>query len=93
MEKDKLDELIYIQNVISNMNKLNHIHILQILVNCNIEMNENKYGVHVNLSNCDPDTISKINAYIKTTIKQDELLKNIECKKKDVKDKYFTPQL
>lgn len=93
MEKEQIDDLLHIQHTISNMNKTNHIQILQILVNCKIEMNENKYGVHVNLSNCNNDTINKLKDYIKTTMKQDELLNNIEYRKKDVKDKYFTSQI
>jgi len=90
MEKEAIDDLIQIQSQIANMNKINHIQVLDILVKHKIEMNENKYGVHVNLSNCDTDTIIDLKEFITTTTKQNELLHNMEYKKRDVKDKYFT---
>ena len=91
MDKETIDDLLQIQSHVSNMSKINHIQVLDILVKHKIEMNENKYGVHVNLSNCDTDTINDLKEFITTITKQNELLHNIEYKKKDVKDKYFTP--
>jgi len=93
MDKEIVDDLYQIQQNIANMNKLSHIQILQILIDNKIEMNENKYGVHVNLSNCDTDTINELKKFIAINVKQHELLHNIEDKKKDVIDKYFTSQI
>lgn len=92
MDKDMIDELQQIQSNISNMNKINQLRVLEILMKNKTEMNENKYGVHVNLSNCDLDTINQLKEFVTTTTKQDELLHNIEDKKKDVRDRYFTTQ-
>lgn len=89
MDKELIDELLYIQNCISSMDKMNHLKILQILVKHSADLNENKYGVHVNLSNCDVDTIKVIKDYIVNTEKQEEMLNNIETIKQDVKDRYF----
>ena len=89
MDKEIIDELLYLQNCITSMDKMNHLKILQILVSHNAELNENKYGVHVNLSNCDTDTIKEIKDFIVNNEKQEEMLNNIENIKQDVKDKYF----
>lgn len=89
MDKELVDELLYLQSCITSMDKMNHLKILQILVKREAELNENKYGVHVNLSNCDLDTIKEIKDFIVNTEKQEEMLNNIENIKQDVKDKYF----
>ena len=78
MDKEWIDELLYIQNSISEMDKMNHLKILQILVRHNTELNENKYGIHVNITNCDVDTIKEIKDFIVTNEKQEEMLNNIE---------------
>jgi hypothetical protein len=89
MDKEWIDELLYIQNCISEMDKNNHLKILQILVRHNTELNENKYGIHVNITNCCVDTIKEIKDFIVNNEKQEEMLNNIEHIKQDVKDKYF----
>jgi hypothetical protein len=89
MDKEWIDELLYIQDSISEMDKTNHLKILQILVRHNTELNENKYGIHVNITNCDVDTIKEIKDFIVNTERQEEMLNNMEHIKQDVKDKYF----
>jgi hypothetical protein len=90
MDKEWIDELLYIQNSISDMDKTNHLKILEILVRHNAELNENKYGIHVNITNCDVDTIKEIKNFIVNNEKQEEMLNNMEHIKQDVKDKYFS---
>jgi len=90
MDKEWIDELLYIQNSITTMDKTAHLKILQILVKNNTELNENKYGVHVNISNCSMDTIKEIRDFIINNEKQEEMLNSIEHIKQDVKDKYFS---
>jgi hypothetical protein len=72
------------------MDKMNHLKILQILVQHNTELNENKYGIHVNITNCRVDTIKEIKDFIVNNEKQEEMLNSIEHIKQDVKDKYFS---
>ena len=43
-------EMNYIKDKIENMNKFNQIEILRIFNKFNITLNENKYGVHINLA-------------------------------------------
>jgi hypothetical protein len=90
MDKEWINELSYIQNSISCMDKMNHLKILQILVSHNTELNENKYGIHVNITNCDIDTIKEIKDFIVNNEKQEEMLNSMEHIKQDVKDKYFS---
>ena len=54
------------------------------------ELNENKYGIHVNITNCPLDTIQEIKEFIVNNEKQEEMLNNMEHIKQDVKDKYFS---
>jgi hypothetical protein len=89
MDKEEIDELVYIQNSISNMDKINHLKILQILLKNNEELNENKYGIHVNITNCNPDTITELKNFVVNNEKQEEMLNNMENIKQSVKDKYF----
>jgi hypothetical protein len=90
MDKEWVNELLYIQNSISGMDKMNHLKILQILVRHNTELNENKYGIHVNITNCPVDTIKEIKDFIVNNEKQEEMLNSMEHIKQDVKDKYFS---
>jgi len=43
-------ELNFIREVIESMNKFNQIEVLRILHKHSITLNENRYGVHINLS-------------------------------------------
>jgi hypothetical protein len=46
-----VSELDYIREAIENMNKFNQIEVLRIMnKHSEITLNENKYGVHINLS-------------------------------------------
>ena len=55
------DELNTIREKIELMSKFNQIEVLRILHGYeNITLNENKYGIHVNLSDISNDVIEKI---------------------------------
>ena len=46
-----VSELNYIRESIENMNKFNQVEVLRIMNNHkDVILNENKYGVHINLS-------------------------------------------
>ena len=60
-----VSELNYIRDSIENMNKFNQIEILRILSkNQEIVLNENKYGVHINLSDLPKKVVDELNLYI-----------------------------
>jgi hypothetical protein len=72
------------------MSKFNQVEVLRILdKHKDITLNENKYGIHVNITNCHLNTIQEIKEFIVNNEKQEEMLNNMEHIKQDVKDKYF----
>ena len=61
-----VSELNYIRDSIENMNKFNQIEVLRILNNYkDVTINENKYGIHINLSDLKKDLLDEMNVYIK----------------------------
>lgn len=74
------------------MSKHNQVEILRILKDCSeeITLNENNYGIFVNLSDLSDTIIEKINNYIEYWKNQENNLKNIEHKKEKFKTIYFS---
>jgi hypothetical protein len=86
-----VSELNYIRDTIENMNKFNQVEILRILNNNkDVTLNENKYGVHINLSELKKDIIDELIMYIKYVTTQEINLNKIEQQKEDFKNIYFT---
>jgi len=84
-------ELNYIRDAIENMNKFNQVEVLRIMKNNkDVTLNENKYGVHINLSELKKDTIDELVMYIKYVTTQEINLHKIEQQKEDFKNIYFT---
>ena len=83
-------ELNYIRDTIENMNKFNQVEVLRILNNNkDVTLNENKYGVHINLSELKKDAIDELIMYIKYVTAQEINLHKIEQQKEDFKNIYF----
>ena len=86
-----ISELNYIRETIENMNKFNQVEILRILNNHNeITLNENKYGVHINLSEIQKNVLDELITYINYVSKQEITLHNMEIQKENFKNIYFT---
>jgi len=102
MEKidDSFDanELSAIRDSIEIMPKFNQIEILRILHSCkdvtlngkDVTLNENKYGIHINLSELDNTIIEKLKVYIHYVSTQEINLNNQEKEKEDCLNIYFT---
>ena len=59
-----VSELDYIRETIESMNKFNQIEVLRIMNKHNdVTLNENKYGVHINLSELQTEIIEELNTY------------------------------
>lgn len=86
-------EINNMRNVIENMNKFNQIEILRILKNGHVTLNENNYGVFVNLSNLNNDNLTKLLNYIKYVEAQEHNLNNVEKQKEDYINTYFTKDI
>jgi hypothetical protein len=86
-----IEELNSIRNTIESMSKFNQVEILRIL-NCykNVTLNENKYGIHINLSELPKETIYKLKNYINYVNTQEINLNKIEQQKENFKNIYFT---
>ena len=86
-----ISELEYIRQIIENMNKYNQIEILKIIYDSNPKcINENKYGIHINMTELSNQNISKLNEYIKYVNTQEKEINNIETKKEKYINTYFS---
>ncbi len=84
------EQLNYIRDKIENMSKFNQIEVLRILTkDKNVILNENKYGIHVNLSELDNDILNNLITYIKYVNNQEQYLDNLEQEKEKYKNTYF----
>lgn len=85
------DELNTIREKIELMSKFNQIEVLRILHGCkDITLNENKYGIHVNLSDMNNDILEKIKLFISYVNTQETNLNFIETQKENFKNTYFS---
>ena len=89
-----VSELNYIRETIENMNKFNQIEVLRILNKyTDVTLNENKYGIHINLSELKKEILDELNVYIKYVTTQELTLNKIEKQKEEYKNTYFTKDI
>ena len=89
-----VSELNYIRENIENMNKFNQIEILRILnKHQDVILNENKYGIHINLSELKKEIIDELGVYIKYVSTQEINLNVIEQQKEDYRNTYFSKDI
>jgi len=89
-----VSELNYIRETVESMNKFNQVEILRLLSkHKDITLNENKYGVHINLSDLKREILDEISVYISYVNTQEISLHKIEKQKEDYKNTYFTKDI
>jgi hypothetical protein len=89
-----VNELNNICKTIENMNKFNQIEVLRILSkHSEVILNENKYGIHVNLTELKQQILNEINIYIKYVNTQEITLNLIERQKEDYRNTYFSKDI
>jgi hypothetical protein len=89
-----VSELNYIRETIENMNKFNQIEVLRILnKHSDVTLNENKYGIHINLSELKKEILDELNIYIKYVNTQEITLNKIEKQKEEYKNTYFSKDI
>jgi len=72
------------------MSKFNQIEVLRILTNYkHVIINENKYGIHINLSELSSNIINDLLLYIKYVNNQELYLNNAEKEKEKYKNTFF----
>ena len=90
--KDYYDytKLNYIREQIENMTKFNQVEVLRILTkNKEVIINENKYGIHINLSELNNPVLNELMVYIRYVNTQESYLSNFEQEKEKYKNTYF----
>ena len=91
-ESNNLDfnKLNHLRETIENMSKFNQIEILRILTaHSDVIINENKYGIHINLTELRQHIIDELEVYIKYVKAQEIELYNVEKQKEDYKNTFF----
>ena len=89
-EEYDCNKLNYIREQVEQMSKFNQIEVLKILTkNKNVIINENKYGIHINLRELDNAILNNLMGYIKYVITQEIYLNNIEQEKENIKLNFF----
>lgn len=76
---------------IEQMSKNNQIDVLRILYdNQKMVLNENQYGVHVNLSELSDEILNKLDSYLDYVNNQETYLNQAEQEKKQYISTFFT---
>jgi hypothetical protein len=85
--------LTQLRDSIDKLSKTNHIEILRILTSESEDINENQYGVHINLSELPPDTINKICLYVQYVKSQEKEFGVFEELKDQYKTNFFNEEI
>ena len=86
----KYNNLLKVRDTIERMSKFNQVEILRILTNNETTtINENKYGIHINLTELNPKIINELQIYIDYVKTQELQLNQNEQQKETFKNIYF----
>jgi hypothetical protein len=86
----EIPQLLRISEKIEAMSKFNHIEVARILSGYpEISLTENKYGIHINLTNVPNHILGKLEDFINHVQKQEKLLNDVEQQKEEFKNIYF----
>jgi len=89
-----VSELNYLRECIENMNKFNQVGVLRIMCKFkDVTLNENKYGIHINLSELKKEVLDELSIYVKYVITQENTLKAVEQQKEDYRNTYFSKDI
>ncbi len=96
IEEEQLDirTITYIRDSIENMSKYNQVEVLKIL-NQNkdkdngVTINENKYGIHINLTDLSNELLTQLLNFVTYVTEQEKDLNKIEKQKEIYRNNYF----
>jgi hypothetical protein len=89
-----VSELNYLRESIESMNKFNQLEVLRIFnKRKDITLNENKYGIHINLSELKKEALDELSIYVKYVNTQESSLNFVEQQKEDYRNIYFTKDI
>ena len=84
-------ELTQLRDYIEKMTKFNQIEVLRILNNHDdVTINENRYGIHVNLTELNPEVVTKLISFVNYVNTQEKVLNQDEKEKEEIKNNYFS---
>lgn len=84
-------DLFQLRNCIEKMTKFNQIAILRILNSFDdVIINENRNGIHINLTELNNDVLLKMHDYATYVNTQETALNQDEKEKEDIKNIYFS---
>ena len=87
---ERTNTLINIRDLIHEMNKYNQIEVLRIMKKYdNITLNENRYGIHINLTDLNDEQINELTLYINYVTIQETTLNYGEQQKNTYKNEMF----
>ena len=86
------DRLLFIKELIEDMNKCQQIEILKLLKSESAIVSENNNGTFINLTDLSELTIQKLEKYIEFVRKQHTQLLYIEKEKANIKNEFFTQE-
>lgn len=82
--------LVSMRDVIENLSKFNQVEILRIIYASNkSSINENRYGIHINLSDLTNNVVNEMLNYIKYVKTQEIDLIQVEQQKENYKNSFF----
>jgi hypothetical protein len=86
-----MSEMGLIRDSIEQMSKFNQVEVLRILhKHADVTLNENKYGVHVNMTNLSDVVLKELKMYVAYVNTQEQVLKTDEKQKETFKNIYFS---
>lgn len=85
-----MDNLLHLRNSIETLSKESQLEIFKILKDNNVDFSENKNGVFFNLSLINKNVIDKVQTHLRYIIKQEKIINDMEHKKHNVEEEYFT---
>ena len=86
-----MSDLVHIRDMIENMSKINQVEILRILnKHKEVTLNENKYGIHINLTELKDEIINELMIYVNYVNTQELALKQDEKQKEEFKNTFFS---
>jgi len=74
---------------IEKMPVVHQIEVLRILTGKQVNINENKNGIFINITKLNDQTLTQLDDYMKYVIKQEEQLNEIEYQKELITKEYF----
>jgi hypothetical protein len=91
VEDFSVNKLNEVRSSIEKMNKFNQIEVLRILKKLSTTvLNENNYGIHINLTELPAQVIHELIIYINYVNTQESTLHEFEKEKEVCKNVYFT---